>query len=133
MLLERGPPKKRRKKKSAIQDPEAAMVVACASTTAPVMVYPSRSIKGSKEPKHASGEQKEKSKKSAPRKGKGKAAKEKIASRVVAIGEQTPKGKEKCSEVAPHDSPAMGTRSKRTSHSPAMSTRSKRAPVRLDL
>ncbi|XP_044378645.1 uncharacterized protein [Triticum aestivum] len=92
-----------------------------------------RSIKGSKEPKHASGEQKEKSKKSAPRKGKGKAAKEKIASRVVAIGEQTPKGKEKCSEVAPHDSPAMGTRSKRASHSPAMSTRSKRAPVRLDL
>ena len=95
--------------------------------------YVYRSIKGSKEPKHASGEQKEKSKKSAPRKGKGKAAKEKIASRVVAVGEQTPKGKEKCIEVAPHDSPAMGTRSKRASHSPAMSTRSKRAPVRLDL
>ena len=42
--------------------------------------YVYRSIKGSKEPKHASGEQKEKSKKSALRKGKGKAAKEKIAS-----------------------------------------------------
>ena len=79
------------------------------------------------------GNKRKKSKKSELRKGKGKAAKEKIASRVVAIGEQTPKGKEKCSEVAPHDSPAMGTRSKRASHSPAMSTRSKRAPVRLDL
>lgn len=92
-----------------------------------------RSITGSNEPKHASGEQKGKCKRCAQRKGKGKAAKEKIASRAVAIGEQTPKGKEKCTEVSPHDSAAMGTRSKRASHSPAMGTRSKRAPIRLNL
>lgn len=155
MLLERGPPKKR-SKKSEKENTETAIVVACASTSAPTMIYPSsndvsndivgqinetglittssvRSITASNEPKHASGEQKGKGKGKKKGKGNPKAAKGKTTSQVVAVGELTPKRRGRSTHDVSPDSPAMGTRSRTTASSPAMGTRSKKAPNRLNL